>query len=49
MSTYRWNQTPLAGPRSLVMSQVHTCDGPSARSSGFTFAAWVAYRRRSRF
>src|ERR1035437_2725822 len=36
--TYRWNQTPLVGPRSLVISQLHTCEGTSARSSGLTLA-----------
>src|SRR5665648_277785 len=30
------------------MSQVHTCEGPSASSSGLTLAGWVAWRRRSR-
>ena len=29
---------PLVGPRSLVMSQLHTCEGASARSSGLTLA-----------
>src|SRR5664280_501947 len=46
--TYRWNQTPLVGPRSLVISQLHTCEGTSARSSGLTLAGWVAWARRSR-
>ena len=46
--TYKWYQTPLAGPRSLVMSYVHTCDGASASNSGFTFAGCVANRRCSR-
>ena len=27
ISTYRWYQTPFAGPRSFVMSQDHTWDG----------------------
>jgi hypothetical protein len=44
----QWNQTPLVGPRSLFMSELHTCEGPSARSSGLTFAGWVAWARRSR-
>src|SRR5664280_2447726 len=38
----------LVGPRSLVMSQLHTCEGTSARSSGLTLAGWVAWARRSR-
>src|ERR1019366_4131818 len=46
--TYRWNQTPLVGPRSLVISQLHTCEGTSARSSGLTLAGWVTWARRSR-
>src|SRR5665647_2820507 len=46
--TYRWNQTPLVGLRSLVISQLHTWEGASARSSGLTLVGWVAWARRSR-
>ncbi|MGM5068753.1 ATP-binding cassette domain-containing protein [Rhodococcus qingshengii] len=35
--------------RRAAKAQVHTCDGPSASSSGLTFAGCVASRRRSRF
>jgi hypothetical protein len=37
----------LAGPSSLVISQLHTRLGASATSSGFTVGGWVAWRRRS--
>jgi hypothetical protein len=33
---------PLVGPLSLLMSQLHTCPGSVATSSGLTFAGWVA-------
>jgi len=38
---------PLAGPGSLVMSQVNTCPGPVAISSGRALAGWRARRLRS--
>ncbi|MFI1293887.1 hypothetical protein ACIQCF_34785 [Streptomyces sp. NPDC088353] len=31
------------------MSQVNTCDGPVATSSGIVLGGWVAWRRRSPF
>src|SRR5665811_1747555 len=48
INAYRWNQMPLAGPRSFVISHDHTCEGPVATSSGLIFAGWDASRRRSR-
>jgi len=47
MMTYRQYQVPRYGPRSFVMSQLHTSFGPRATISGFFFAGWVAWRRRS--
>ncbi|MDC2952443.1 hypothetical protein [Streptomyces heilongjiangensis] len=37
----------MTGPAALVMSQVNTCEGAVATSSGSVFAGWVAWRRRS--
>src|ERR1700686_2892641 len=45
MMTYKRYQVPRAGPFSLVISQDHTWFGPSAISSGFFFAGWVAWAR----
>jgi hypothetical protein len=47
MTVYRWNQTPLAGPRSFVMSHDQAWLGASATSSGLVRAGWVAWLRRS--
>lgn len=33
---------PLAGPATLVMSQVKTCDGAVATSSSTGLAGWAA-------
>ncbi|MDD1064250.1 hypothetical protein NMG29_40030 [Streptomyces cocklensis] len=49
MITYAWNQMRLAGPGSRVMSQMNTCEGPVATSSGIVLGGWVAWRRRSPF
>ena len=38
---------PRSGPFSLVMSQLQTSLGRVAMSSGFFFAGWVRWRRRS--
>ena len=47
MMTYSRYHIPRAGPFSFVMSQDHTWSGPSAISSGFFFAGWAAWARRS--